>query len=96
MTELRRLRGLLRKSDGEPSLAPRPGLSRFGDLVAEVREAGAEFEVPTDGNLAAIPKGLDQSAYRIVQECLTNMSSTPAHTGWRSRCAAGAAAWTST
>ena len=57
MTGLRRLRGLLRKSGGEPSLAPQPGLSRFGDLVAEVREAGAEAWVRTGGNLAAISKG---------------------------------------
>jgi signal transduction histidine kinase len=73
MTELRRLLGLLRKSDGEPSLAPQPGLSRLGDLVAEVREAGVEVDVRTDGDLAAIPLGLDLSAYRIVQECLTNV-----------------------
>jgi signal transduction histidine kinase len=57
MTELRRLLGLLRKSDGEPSLAPQPGLSRLGDLVAEVREAGVEVDVRMDGDLAAIPPG---------------------------------------
>jgi signal transduction histidine kinase len=73
MTELRRLLGLLSKSDGEPALTPQPGLSRLGDLVAKVREAGVEIEVRTEGNLAAIPKGLDLSAYRIVQESLTNV-----------------------
>ena len=73
MTELRRLLGLLRKSGGEPSLAPQPGLGRLGDLVAEVREAGVEVTVRTDGDLAAIPRGVDLSAYRIVQECLTNV-----------------------
>ena len=56
MTELRRLLGLLRKSDGEPSLAPQPGLSGLDDLVAEVREAGVEVDVRTDGDLAAIPR----------------------------------------
>ena len=71
MTGLRRLRGLLRKSGGEPSLAPQPGLSRFGDLVAEVREAGAEAWVRTDGNLAAISKG-SITGDRLVRECLTN------------------------
>jgi len=70
MTGLRRLRGLLRKSGGEPSLAPQPGLSRFGDLLAWVREAGAEAWVRTGGNLAAISKG--PIAYRLVRECLTN------------------------
>ena len=73
MTELRRLLGLLRKSDGEPSLAPQPGLSRLADLVAQVREAGVDIAVHTDGDLAGIPRGLDLSAYRIVQECLTNV-----------------------
>ena len=73
MTELRRLLGLLRKGDGEPSLSPQPGLSRLGDLVAQVREAGVEVDVRTDGNLAAIPRAVDLSAYRIVQECLTNV-----------------------
>jgi signal transduction histidine kinase len=73
MTELRRLLGLLRKSDGEPSLAPQPGLGELGDLVDEVREAGVEVDLRTDGNLAVLPRGLDLTAYRIVQECLTNV-----------------------
>ena len=73
MTELRRLLGLLRKSDGELSLAPQPGLGELGDLVAEVREAGVEVDMRTDGDLAVLPRGLDLTAYRIVQECLTNV-----------------------
>ena len=73
MTELRRLLGLLRKGDGEPSLAPQPGLGGLSELVAEIREAGIDVDVRTDGGLAAIPRGVDLSAYRIVQECLTNV-----------------------
>jgi signal transduction histidine kinase len=73
MTELRRLLGLLRKGDGELSLAPQPGLDGVGDLVAEAREAGVEVAVRTDGDLAGIPRGVDLSAYRIVQESLTNV-----------------------
>jgi len=73
MTELRRLLGLLRKSDGELSLAPQPGLGELGDLVAQVREAGVEVDVRTDGDLAVLPRGLDLTAYRIVQEALTNV-----------------------
>ena len=73
MTELRRLLGLLRKSDGEVSLAPQPGLGELGDLVAEVREAGVEVDMRTEGDLAVLPRGLDLTAYRIVQECLTNV-----------------------
>ena len=73
MTELRRLLGLLRKSDSELSLAPQPGLGELGDLVAEVREAGVQVDMRTDGDLAVLPRGLDLTAYRIVQECLTNV-----------------------
>ena len=73
MSELRLLLGLLRKSDGELSLAPQPGLGSLGDLVAEVREAGVEIAVHSDGDLAALPRGLDLAAYRIVQESLTNV-----------------------
>ena len=73
MTELRRLLGLLRKNDGELSLAPQPGLGELGDLAAQVREAGIEVDIRTDGDLAALPRGLDLAAYRIIQECLTNV-----------------------
>ncbi len=73
MTELRRLLGLLRKSGGELSLAPQPSLAELADLVAEVREAGVEVGLRTDGDLAALPRGLDLTAYRIIQECLTNV-----------------------
>jgi signal transduction histidine kinase len=73
MTELRRLLGLLRKGDGAPSLAPQPGLDGVGDLVAKAREAGVAVNVLTDGDLTGIPRGVDLSAYRIVQESLTNV-----------------------
>jgi signal transduction histidine kinase len=73
MTELRRLLGLLRKSDGELPLAPQPGLAELGDLVTKVREAGVEVDVRTDGDLARLPRGLDLTAYRIIQEALTNV-----------------------
>jgi signal transduction histidine kinase len=73
MTELRRLLGLLRKGDGAPSLAPQPGLDGVGDLVAKAREAGVAVHVRTDGDLTGIPRGVDLSAYRIVQESLTNV-----------------------
>ena len=73
MTELRRLLGLLRKSGSEPSLAPQPGLTCLGDLVAQIREAGVDVTVHTDGDLAVLPRGLDLTAYRIIQECLTNV-----------------------
>jgi signal transduction histidine kinase len=73
MTELRRLLGLLRKEAGGLSLAPQPGLSDLADLVAGIREAGVEVDIRTDGDLTALPRSLDLTAYRIVQECLTNV-----------------------
>jgi signal transduction histidine kinase len=73
MTELRRLLGLLRKSDGELSLAPQPGLAELGDLLTQVHEAGVAVDLRTGGDLAGLPRGLDLTAYRIVQECLTNV-----------------------
>jgi signal transduction histidine kinase len=44
-----------------------------GDLVAEAREAGVEVAVRADGDLTSVPRGVDLSAYRIVQESLTNV-----------------------
>ena len=41
--------------------------------MAEVRDAGVEVDVRTAGDLAVLPRGLDLTAYRIVQECLTNV-----------------------
>ncbi len=73
MTELRRLLGLLRRAEDQPALRPQPGLSALPALVQEVTDAGLEVELCTEGDLAEIPKGVDMSAYRIVQESLTNV-----------------------
>ena len=73
MTELRRLLGLLRRGEDRPALRPQPGLSALPALVQEVTDAGLEVELRTEGDLAEIPKGVDMSAYRIVQESLTNV-----------------------
>jgi signal transduction histidine kinase len=70
--EMRRLLGLLRESDEQLALAPQPTLARLGDLVGQVREAGLPVEVTIEGDPAELPPGVDLSAYRIVQEALTN------------------------
>jgi signal transduction histidine kinase len=72
LTEMRRLVGMLRSTDGENPLAPQPGLRDLPMLVAQVREAGLPVELTVEGEPRELPVGLELSAYRIVQEALTN------------------------
>jgi signal transduction histidine kinase len=71
LTEMRRLVGMLRSDDGEP-LAPQPGLDDLPMLVRQVRESGLPVELHVDGERRELPVGIELSAYRIVQEALTN------------------------
>jgi signal transduction histidine kinase len=71
LTELRRLLGSIRTGDG-PDLTPQPGLDRLDDLVAQVRSAGLAVDVTVEGEPRRLPAAVDLSAYRIVQEALTN------------------------
>ena len=74
LAELRRLLGLLRDDDGEATaaLAPQPSLANLESLAAAAREAGLPVEVSVEGEPRPLPAGVDLSAYRIVQEALTN------------------------
>jgi signal transduction histidine kinase len=72
LTEMRRLLGTLRRTDAELTLAPQPSLSRLEDLIEQVREAGLPVELRVQGEATSVPPGVDLSAYRIVQEALTN------------------------
>ena len=72
LTEMRRLLGLLRQGDRELALVPQPSMVRLEDLIARVREAGLAVELDVEGPTRPLPPGLDLSAYRIVQEALTN------------------------
>jgi signal transduction histidine kinase len=54
-------------------LDPQPGLDRIDSLVEGVREAGLTVELVIEGDRRAVAPGLDVSAYRIVQEALTNV-----------------------
>jgi signal transduction histidine kinase len=72
LTEMRRLVGLLRTGDGADPLAPQPGIRDLPVLVAQVREAGLPVELSVEGEPRELPVGLELSAYRIVQEALTN------------------------
>jgi signal transduction histidine kinase len=72
MSELRRLLGVL-DDDGEGAgVAPQPGLAQLGLLLDRVREAGLPAQLEVAGTPRALPPSLDVTAYRIVQEALTN------------------------
>jgi signal transduction histidine kinase len=73
LTELRRLLGAVRTDDAPSELTPQPGLSRLDDLVEQVRAAGLDVELSIEGDPRELPVGVDLSAYRIVQEALTNV-----------------------
>jgi signal transduction histidine kinase len=74
LTEMRRLLGVLRQ-EGEPrgSLTPAPGLADLASLAGQVQDAGLKVWINVDGQRGDIPPGIDLSAYRIVQEALTNV-----------------------
>ena len=73
LAELRRVLETVRPQAGEQEeWAPQPGLSGLGELLAQVRATGLNVTARVDGAPVDLPAGLDLSAYRIVQEALTN------------------------
>lgn len=72
MEELRRLLDVLLVETEGVEPGARPSLERLDELVDQVRSAGLEVSVEIDGTPGPLPPGLDLSAYRIVQEALTN------------------------
>jgi signal transduction histidine kinase len=74
LEELRRLLGVLRQdSESQASLAPVPGLADLDSLLGEVAKAGLAVRLQVEGSPSPLPAGVDLSAYRIVQEALTNV-----------------------
>ncbi len=71
LAEMRRLLGALH-DDGDIELAPQPGLDNLDALVEKVRLAGLPVETHIEGDPVPVPRAIDLSAYRIVQEALTN------------------------
>jgi signal transduction histidine kinase len=72
LAEMRRLLGMLRQDDEQLSLAPQPSVARIDDLVARVLATGLPIDLTVEGEAFELPPGIDVSAYRIVQEALTN------------------------
>jgi signal transduction histidine kinase len=72
LAELRRLLGLLDERGEASPLDPAPTLARLDELVEQVREAGLPVTLKVQGSRSDVPAGVDLSAYRIVQESLTN------------------------
>ena len=72
LTEMRRLVGLLRQQGAMPEFAPQPSMRAVDVLVGTVREAGLPVELAVEGEPTELPPGVDLSAYRVIQEALTN------------------------
>ena len=73
MTEMHRTLELLRGRDGTPGRAPRPGLGNLDGLVDQSRTAGLDVDLTVEGAPRELSQSLDLSAFRIVQEALTNV-----------------------
>ncbi len=72
LTELRRVLGVVRAEDYEAPEAPQPTLADLDALLANVRDAGLTVEKAVTGAVRELPQGVELSAYRIVQEALSN------------------------
>ncbi|MDQ0985205.1 sensor histidine kinase [Streptomyces sp. V2I9] len=74
LAEMRRLLGVLRTGDGPESgeYVPQPDVRQIEDLVEQVRQTGLEVDFKVEGTPRPLPSGVELTAYRVVQEALTN------------------------
>ena len=72
LAEMGRMVGVLRRPEEAPALAPQPSLEHLDKLVAQAREAGLPVELRVEGESVQLPAGVDLTAYRLIQEGLTN------------------------
>ncbi|MEU9606997.1 sensor histidine kinase [Streptomyces sp. NPDC048057] len=73
LTEMRRLLAVLRSEDADGELAPQPGVARVQQLVEATVRAGVPVELSLSVPAGSVPQAVDLSAYRIVQEALSNV-----------------------
>ncbi|RKT17361.1 signal transduction histidine kinase [Streptomyces sp. 1114.5] len=78
MVQLRRVLGVLKEEGTGPQLAPQPRLAELGEVAERVRRAGLRVDLDVADGLGAVPADVEATAYRIVQEALTN---TVKHSG---------------
>jgi signal transduction histidine kinase len=72
VAELHRLLGFLRRAGETDDLAPQPGLAQLGDLIAEARQTDLIVDLTIKGQARLLSPTLELSAYRVIQEALTN------------------------
>ena len=72
VSELHRLLGFLRQDGDEDGLAPQPGVAQLERLVASMSDTQLAVDMTVEGEARTLPQMVDVSAYRIVQEALTN------------------------
>jgi signal transduction histidine kinase len=72
MTEMRRVLGVLRAPEGADERAPQPGLDQLGELIETARMAGTPVRLILEGRVVPLAPGVELTAYRIIQEALTN------------------------
>jgi signal transduction histidine kinase len=72
LTEMRRLLGILRPDGEDADHSPQPSLDRLGALIARSRDAGLDVELEVEGRAGPLAPGVDLTAFRLVQEALTN------------------------
>ena len=73
LIQTRSMLGLLRAEDADPALAPLQGVDDLEDLVHDVREAGVDVSLTVSGAVRTLDTAIELTAYRIVQESLTNV-----------------------
>jgi signal transduction histidine kinase len=72
LAEMRKMVGVLRRPEEAPALAPQPSLEHLDKLIAHTQERGLPVDLRIEGEPEPLPAGVDLTAYRLVQEGLTN------------------------